>query len=225
MPYVEISEEIYDGLDDDFKAKLTIYQPEDVSGLKEKANTILGEKKSLEVDLAQARADLKAAKMSKAAESSDEDILKLQSQLDDAVHRVKDWEGKYNGLLEDNKRKTVEGEASRIAATMTKDTNRAKLLKDQILSRLTLDGGKFSVLDEAGNPTISSVEELTGQIRTQYPFLVDASQASGGGAKGGSGGATHANKKFDQYNAGELSQIKRETPEVYDRLKAEFYGE
>ncbi len=58
MPYVEIEDEIYNGLEDDFKSKLKVYQPEDVTGLKDKANTILSEKKALEVELAQAKADL-----------------------------------------------------------------------------------------------------------------------------------------------------------------------
>jgi len=222
MPYIEVTDEQLREFDPE--GKLKIYEPEDVTGLKNTANALLGEKKALEAKLAQQDADLKAAKLAKPSSDSSEDVQKLQSQLDDAMMKIGDWEGKYNGLQGEIKSKTIETEAVRIATSMTSDTNRANLLKQQILSRLTLDGDKFSVLDENGSPTISSIDELTGQIKAQYPFLVDGSQASGGGARGGSGGAAPAMKKFDQYNAGELSTIKRETPEVYDRLKTEYYG-
>lgn len=222
MPYVEIDEALLKELDPE--GKLKIYEPEDVSGLKNTANALLGEKKALEAKLAQQDADLKAAKLAKPSSDSSGDAQKLQSQLDDAMTKISDWESKYNGLQGEIKTKTLEAEAGRMAASMTSDTNRANLLKQQILARIDLDGDNFSVLDEKGSPTISSIDELAGQIKAQYPFLVDGSQASGGGARGGSGGAAPAMKKFDQYNAGELSTIKRETPEVYDRLKTEYYG-
>lgn len=215
MPYIKVSEEQLKEFDPD--GKLELYTPEDTTGLKDKANTILGEKKALELELAQAKTDLKAAKIATPNGQGSEDVVKLQAQLDDAKSKISDWEGKYNGLQADNRRKTIETEAARIAGSMTKDTNRANLLSQQILSRLTLDDGKFSVLDESGNPTISSVEELTGQIKTQYPFLVDGSQASGGGATGGSGGAA-STKKYGDYTAAELSAINKQEPAEYQRL-------
>ena len=45
------------------------------------------------------------------------------------------------------------------------------------------------VLDGNGNLTVSTVEELTNAIKSEYPFLVDGSQAAGGGANGSSSGA------------------------------------
>jgi hypothetical protein len=221
MPYIEVSEEQLKAFDPD--GKLKIYEPEDTDGLKKKANDLLGEKKALESELLQSKADLKLAKSAKPNEN-DADALALQSKLDDAMGQIDEWKGKYSGLQDDIKSKTLEGEALRIASSLTKDPNRANLLMQQIRNRLTLDGENFSVLDESGNPTISTVEELTGQVKTAYPFLVDGSQASGGGAQGGSGGAAGAYKKFSEYNAGELAEILNDKPEVYDRLKNEHYG-
>lgn len=218
MPYIEVSDEQLKQFDPN--GELNIYTPEDTTGLKKKANDILAEKKLLEVEVMQLKTDLKSAK---AAKPADADAEALQSKLDDAMTQIDDWKGKYSGLQDDIKSKTLDSEAQRIAGSLTKDTNRANLLMQQIRNRLSLDGENFSVLDESGKPTISTIEELTGQIKTAYPFLVDGSQATGGGAQGGSGGAA-AYKKFNEYNGSELAQIKNEKPEVYEKLKAEYYG-
>ena len=203
MPYVNISQDIYDGLEDDFKSKLEIYKPEDTTKLKENANKILSEKKSLEVDLAQ----YKAAKNAKAGEGGDSS--KYQAMLEDAESKLEESRKAYEGLQGEVRQKTLEGEAIRLATSMTDDTNRANLLKQQIMGRLTIDGDSFGVLDERGNPTISSIEELTGQIKTQYPFLVDGSKASGGGAKGSDSGAVSAKQisrdAFESMGQGERS--------------------
>lgn len=210
MPYIEVTDEQLKQFDPD--GKLSIYTPEDTTGLKDKANALLGEKKSLELELVKANADLKEAKLV-APGTGDAESAKLQSLLDDAMSKNKDWEDKHNGLLGDIRSKSIDGEADRIAATLTTDTSRASLLSQQIRNRITLDNGSFSVLDEKGNPTISSMEELTGQIKTQYPFLVDGSKASGGGAQGGSGGA--GSKPFSEMNATERSKFANEKPTEY----------
>ena len=215
MPYIEISEEQLKEFDPE--GKLNIYTPEDTSGLKATANDLLGEKKRLELELSQTMTDLKASKMERYASGSGDDATKLQSQLDDAMNKIKDWEGKYTNLQEDVRAKTIEAKAQQIASSMTSDTQRANLLKQQIIGRITLDNDNFAVLDEKGNQTISSIDELTGQIKAQYPFLVDGSQASGGGAKGGSGGAA-STKKYGDYTAAELSAVNAENPDEYQRL-------
>lgn len=211
MPYIEVTEEQLKEFDPE--GKLKIYKPEDVSGLKENANSLLREKKTLESDLAAAKADLAAAKIARLP--NDGDAEKFASQLEDAKTKISEWEVKYNGLEGKVRSKTIESEAMRIAAGLTKDTDRANLLKQQLLSRLTLDGDKFSVLDENGSPTISSIEELTSQIKTQYPFLVDGSQASGGGAQGGSGGA--GIKPVKDMSMTERAKFANESPLEYSK--------
>lgn len=225
MPYVLIDETKIKEFDPEGKLKtLPEDTPDKMQRLEGKANDLLSEKKRLQVDFDEYKVDSKKKindlHQNKGVDSGEE-VAKIQSMLDDAMKKNGDWETKYNGLIEDNRNKTIEGEAARLAASMTKDVNRADLLKQQIRNRITLDGDNFSVLDEKGNPTISTVEELSSQIREQYPFLVDGSQASGGGARGGSGGA-EPTKKFNEYSGAELSKIRQESPEKYDRLKADF---
>lgn len=218
MPYVLIDSEKLKEFDPESKLKTL---PDDagdkMTRLESKANELLGEKKKLQLEFEEHKLDSKK-KISELHNASggdkSEEISTLQAKLDDALNKNGEWESKYNGLVEDNRKKTLDSEAARIAGTLTKDTNRAKLLQKEISNRLALEGESFSVLDENGKPTISSIDELTSSIKAQYPFLVDGSQASGGGAQGGSGGAANT-KKFSDMNATERARFANEKPEEY----------
>lgn len=227
MPYVLIDDDKLKEFDPEGKLQTLPDDASDkMSRLESKANELLGEKKKLQLDFDEYKLDSKKklSDLHNSGGSGDQEAEKLQSMLDDALGKNKEWELKYNGLIEDNRTKTLKGEADRLAASLTKDTNRAKLLSKEIQGRLAFDNDSFTVLDPNGKPTVSSVEELTSQIKGDYPFLVDGSQATGGGAQGGSGGAANTLKKFSEYNGGELMQIRNESPETYDRLKKEHYG-
>lgn len=218
MPYILIDDEKLKEFDPDGKLSTL---PDDagdkMTRLENKANELLGEKKKLQLDFDEFKLDSKK-KLNEmhGNNGGTEELATIQAKLDDAISKNAEWESKYNGLIDDNRKKTLSAEASRIAATLTKDTNRASLLEQQISNRLTLDGDAFSVLDASGKPTISSIEELTGQIKEQYPFLVDGSQASGGGAQGGSSGA--AGTSFSKMNMTERAKLANSDPVKYQSL-------
>jgi hypothetical protein len=114
--------------------------------------------------------------------------------------------------------KEREATAAQIAGGLTRDTARAELLKKEAIRfvQYTPEGIKINGEDGAA----LTAEQLGKHLATKYPFLVDGNQASGGGASGthNSGGAT---KKFTDYSASELSAIRKESPEVYERLVTE----
>lgn len=169
----------------DAKDAFKSYQPEDVSGLKNKANTILTEKKAAEARAAELEAKIKNLKVSDPDKGSD----KLQSQLEDAMNQLVEQRNAYSALQNEVKQSKIYGEASKLAASLTKDTRRANLLSEKIGARLDIDGDKIVVLDSNGNHTVSSLDDLKASIKQDYDFLVDGSSAAGGGAEGGSGGA------------------------------------
>lgn len=180
---------------DDFEAPDTFkeYKPEDTSGLKNKANELLGESKAKDVTILERDATIKKLQ-SDLANGPKGDISKLQAQLDDATNKLSESNSKYSDLVKQNTQSKINGEAGRIAATLSKDTRRAGLLAEKIATRLSYgEDNSFTVLDGSGNPTISSIDELSGQIKQEYDFLVDGSKASGGGAQGGTGGASDTN--------------------------------
>lgn len=176
---------------------------EDVSGLKRKIDELLTEKKSVQ---------------QKASEADEQAKAELAAKLKNA----NDYEQLYNSSESEREKATVElatlkanlqqqqvaSQASTVASKLTKDTARAKLLSAQIESRLSLVDGEVRVLDANGNLTVSSVEELTASIKAEYPFLVDGSQAAGGGATGGNSGAGDA-KTVSRADFDNLGQVER----------------
>lgn len=209
----KVSEESFDTLDDSVKGLYSQGEDgytlnvdgvpkEDVSGLKRKIDELLTEKKTVQ---------------QKALEA--EELSRLETA--EKLRKANDFEQLYNSseserqkaadelatLKANLQQQQVEGQAGRVAASLTKDTARANLLSQQISSRLSLVDGEVRVLDTNGNLTVSSVEELTQSIKAEYPFLVDGSQAAGGGATGGSSGA------------GDTKQVSRSDFDAMDNRK------
>ena len=82
--------------------------------------------------------------------------------------------------------KERESTALTLASSLTRDTAKAQLLKQQALAFIvhTPEGVKINGPDGSAWDDKKLGEHLT----TSYPFLVDGNQASGGGASGGSNG-------------------------------------
>lgn len=66
-------------------------------------------------------------------------------------------------------------------------------------------------------------KRLGEYLSEQYPFLVDGSKASGGGAPGSQGGGA-VTKKFEQIPGAELKALRAKDPEAYQRLRDEYYN-
>jgi hypothetical protein len=157
---------------------------EDVSGLKRKVDELLNEKKS---------AQQRAKEVEELARLEAEEKLKAKNEFEQLYNSSEEERKKVSQELESLRNRITEqhitSEAASLAGQLTKDTARAKLLTEQISSRLSLVDGEVRVLDNNGNLTVSSMQDLTASIKEQYPFLVDGSQAAGGGATGGNSGA------------------------------------
>jgi SMC interacting uncharacterized protein involved in chromosome segregation len=202
--YIEISDDVYNGFDDELKSKLKEYKPEDVTGIKDKANTLLSEKKALEADLAEIKAENKKLKLKPAEGKTDE----LQSQLDDAMAKLQQSQDEIEGLKTGIAKGKVNTEASKLAGQLTKDTAKAELLAEKFANRLKYEGDSLTVLSVDGKPTVSKPEELISEMKERFAFLVDGSQASGGGSNGNNGGAGNA-KTMSRQDFDELSQVDR----------------
>ena len=169
----------------------------DVAGLKNKVDELLGEKKAVQKAAQEAADKAKADEEERLKKTKNFEQLYTSSEAE----REKAAE-KLTALQTQIQNQSLNSKAQELASALTKDTARAKLLAAQISSRLSLVDGEIRVLDGNGNLTVSSTTELTTAIKTEYPFLVDGSQAAGGGATGSTGGAgdskTMARADFDK---------------------------
>jgi len=176
---------------------------EDVSGLKRKIDELLTEKKTVQQKALEAEELARQETAEKLKKANDYEQLYNSSESE--RQKAADELATLKANLQQQQ---VASQATKVASQLTKDTARAKLLSEQISSRLSLVDGEVRVLDTNGNLTVSSVEELTQSIKAEYPFLVDGSQAAGGGATGGSSGAGDT-KQVSRTDFDSMDAVKR----------------
>ena len=187
----------------------------ETGGLKSKLEELLGEAKT---------AKQKARELEELQQQEAEARAKEKGEFKELYEREQKAKAelaeKYEGFAKRIQQKEVEGAAQSIASELTRDTKRAELLRKEIsqFAKYTDEGVKF----EMGGVEVDRAKVMT-HISDNYPFLIDGSGASGGGASGSksNGGAV---KKFNEYTGAELSAIRKDNPAEYERLKTAYHG-
>lgn len=209
MPLVNISDELFNSLDDEMKSKLEIYEPEDTAALKANSDKLLSE-------LKQAQADLLQEKANKKREGQEDTSSK--DKLEDAMRRVAALEDDIKARDTNLKQSKIQAEALRIGTELAPtNAKRAKLLAKEAAARLDFEGDSFTILDLEGRASVTTMDELKTEFKTTYDFLVDAPQSSGGGSLGGSGGAV--TKSYKEMSATEKAVLANKDPEKFNQLK------
>jgi len=149
---------------------------ETVKGLKAKNSELLGKLKTQELTVQEMQQKLASVSSEKGDQT---DLKQLNKALEDKVSSLTNTIEDMNSRAI---RQQIDSEAGRMATKLTKDVQKANLLQKEISARLTLVEDQIRVTDEKGQLTVSSMEELEGAIRSSFPFLIDGSQAQGGGA-------------------------------------------
>lgn len=178
-------------------------QQEDVSGLKNKVNELLAEKKAAEKK-AQEAADAARREAEEAARKSG-NVEALEKSWQEKYARREaelstQLEAERNTLQSQIKSLTVGRTATDLAAELAIQGS-AKALLPHIEKRLGMDirDGKPTVvvLDASGNPSAATLDELKAEFTNDAAFapLIVGSKASGGGAGGAGkgGGAAQGN--------------------------------
>ncbi len=134
---------------------------------------------------------------------------KTQADLDAEKKRVVE-------LHQTMKLKEVEAVAGAIAATLTKDTRRAGLLKEKAQQYLKYDADTSQVVIEIGGIPVDR-EKLVEKLSSEYDFLVDGKDASGGGASGGAG-SQGGFKPLKEYTEEEVRTLYKTNPAFQDHI-------
>ena len=175
----------------------------ETKGLKSKVDELLSEKKKVQQEREQAREMARLEAEQKAQKENDyKQLFEAQKEESNTLRQTIE---KMNTDITQQKIRT---EAAKLAAQLTKDTGRAQLLQKEISQRLTLVDNELRVTDDSGQLTVSSLDDLANAIKTSYPFLVDGSQASGGGAVKAQGGA-EARKEVSRAAFDKMDQRQR----------------
>jgi ribosomal protein L20 len=158
-------------------------------GLRTKVDELLGEKKTV----AQ-----RAKELEEAQAAAEQERLKEKEEFKTLWEREqqakKELQEKYETFSKQVQQKEVELASSSIAAELTRDTKRAELLKEQIgkYARYTDEGVKF----EMGGVEVDR-SKVIEHLTESYGFLIDGSQATGGGATGSKGSGAAKTGKVD----------------------------
>ena len=161
---------------DELQAKIEA----ETSGLKAKVDELLGEKKTV---------SQRAKELEESASVAEQERLKEKEQFKTLWEREqaskKELQEKYEDFATRIQKRETEVSASEIAMSLTRDTKRAELLKEQVskFAKYSEDGIKF----EMGGVEVPR-EKIVSHLTENYAFLVDGSQATGGGAEGSKGG-------------------------------------
>jgi DNA repair exonuclease SbcCD ATPase subunit len=196
---------------DELQAKIA----EEVSGLKAKRDELLGlhtKDKERLAELEKAQREAEEARQREKGE-----FKQLYEKTQAELESERDQARKFRQQVQE---KEIESATLSLIGDLTRDTARATLLKKEAMqfAKYTDEGVQF----EIGGVAVDAAK-LKEKLASDYPFLIDGSGASGGGAQGGSRNGK-AGKKFNEYSGDELSAIRRESPQEYDRLKREFYS-
>ena len=202
---IELEDSLKEQLSERFNRALEDHLEEKTRGLKSKVDELLGEKKRVQQEREDAREQARREAEEKA--KAEDNYKQLYESSREENNQIRTQLEKMNADIQKQK---ISEQAVKLAAQLTKDTGRAQLLQKEFSQRLALVDGELRVTDPSGQLTVSSLEDLVNSVKTDYPFLVDGIQASGGGATKAQGGAEARSKEMSRSDFEALSAVQKQ---------------
>jgi hypothetical protein len=205
----------------DGKFRLKVDGVPDVSGLKNKVDQLLTEKKEADRKAKEAAEAAEAERQAALAKSGDIDALR-QSYEAKLTKREKELMDQLSGLQSQVHGLTVGQTAMAVAVELAMDGSSDVLLPHvkQRLSMEIVDGQAVTrVLDKAGKPSAMTIEELKTEFAANPAFapIIKASKAAGGGASGGNnsgGGAPKSKASLTGAQSERVAALKARFPDL-----------
>lgn len=208
----QLAEKFKETLDNTLEERIA----EEVAGLKAKNDELLAEKKAAQRAKDELDAKARAEKERYAQENGQyQELYESQKQEANSLRQ------KIEEMNQQVARQKVQSEATKLASTLTKDVAKAKLLEEKLSQRLTLMDGELRVTDDSGQLTVSSIDDLVGSVRSDFPFLIDGIQATGGGATRSQGRADVGFREisradFDGMKHADRARFLKEGGKIFD---------
>lgn len=178
-----------------------------LQALADKNKALLDEKKKAEREAADAKA------------KKDAEEGNYKSLYESAQQKISELEGAVKQYTQKQQEQQVQQVATQLASKLAPTyPKRAKLLVRFIKEFLTFHEGKVVVTDGAGNPTVSTIEDLENKLRScgDYDDLIEAPGGTGGNENGDD---KKGGKVWSDFTPAELSDIRQKNPARYEQLK------
>ncbi len=161
-------------------------QPEDTTGLKNKLNELMTEAK----DAKRKARDLEESK-SKQEEDSAKEKGEFKTLWEQAQQRLSEKDEELKEFSEKIQQKDVNIAARSVGSMLAKsDAKRAEVLSDYAAKYARHNGEEVEFIVNGAQVDTNA---LMAHLTKEYPFLVDGSNATGGGAQSSSGGGASSN--------------------------------
>lgn len=224
------------------------YQDKDAVDLKNLAFNVKNENKTLKEKLAgfdSKLSEIEEAKKREIEEAREKalqeartkgDVTAIEErytqQMNDLKKRTETEIGEYKSKLDALHDAIKSEKRSALVANLSSEmavSGGAKTLSLLLQQRIDIDPetGKTTFLDANGGATSLDLDGFKKEIQNDElfaPLLKSGVVTQGGGKAQGSGSGAGANRKFNEYSAEELVQIRKQDQAKYDRLKSEFYN-
>lgn len=193
---------------------------DEVAGLKVTNQQLKDEKRELADKVKSVDEEKRQAEEEKA--KRDGDYEKLERLM---TERQSEQREAYEKLVGDIRKEKVNGALNDVVTELGAGGTRNEDLRDLLRTRFDFDYDNESGQVTVSGEGITSLDQLkkTVQEGGRYDAYLAGSQASGGGSPGSQGGGS-VSKKFDQMTGAELSELRRERPEDYQRLRDEYHN-
>ena len=175
-------------------------QPEDTSGLKNKLNELMTEAKE---------AKRKARELEESKTQQEEESAKEKGEFktlwEQAQQRLSEKDEELKQFSEKIQQKDVNIAARSVGSMLAKsDAKRAEVLSDYAAKYARHNGEQVEFIVNGAQVDTNA---LMAHLTKEYPFLVDGSNATGGGAQSSSGGG--ASKNVNRTEFDNMSPVKK----------------
>ncbi len=181
----------------------------EVAGLKAKRDELLGLHAKEKERLSELEESQRKAEEERQREKGEFKSLyeKTQSELESERDNAR----KFRQQVQD---RDLDSNANSLVSELTRDSKRAELLRKEALqfAKYTEDGIQY----EIGGVTVDA-DKVKQKLTEEYPFLVDGSQANGGGAQGAAKQALGV-KKASEYTEAERVSLYKEDPVKFKEI-------
>lgn len=184
----------------------------EIERLKQHNEKLIGEKRQRDEAARQAQAERERIEQEAAKKNGDYEALEKSYQ-----EKLQARENELNELYKQRDAQSINGESQRLASQLADTPTNQRLLQRFIKDRLSVVDGQVKVVDEQGQPSASTIDDLAHEFRTSgiYDSLLTGTRGSGTGGNGtGSKGA----KPAHEYTEAERIELAKTNPEQFKQL-------
>lgn len=205
--------ELYTQVGDEFVLAVDgVADAAEVERLKLHAEKLIGEKRQRDEAAKQAQAERERIEQEALKKNGDFEALeksyqeKLQAEID-----------RNNELVKQRDSSSVEQTSQSLAGQLADTPHNQRLLQRFIKDRLSVVDGQVKVVDEQGQLSAHTIDDLANEFRTSgmYDSLLTGTRGSG---TGGNGQGTKGVKAASEYDEAERIELATKNPELFKQL-------